>query len=60
MLGSRNALSSDFARVIAAIKSGDIPTGALHTHSLNAEEIPEKLPRLIAEADTVLKAIAVF
>ncbi len=60
LLGSRNALSSDFARVIAAIKSGDIPTQALHTHSLNAEEMPEKLPHLIAEADTVLKAIAAF
>lgn len=60
LLGSRNALSADFARVISAIKSGDIPTDALHTHSLNAEDMPEKLPRLIAEADTVLKAIAAF
>ncbi len=60
LLGSRNALMADFARVIAAIKSGDIPTDALHTHSLKAEELPDKLPQLIAEADTVLKAIAGF
>lgn len=60
LLGSRNALSADFARVIAAIKSGAIPTDVLHTHSLNAEDMPEQMPRLIAEADTVLKAIAAF
>jgi 2-desacetyl-2-hydroxyethyl bacteriochlorophyllide A dehydrogenase len=60
LLGSRNALSSDFARVIAAIMSGDIPTDALHTHSLDAEEMPVKLPQLIAQADMVLKAIAAF
>ncbi len=60
LLGSRNALSADFNRVIAAIKAGDIPTEALHTHSLAAEEMPQRLPELIAQADHVLKAIASF
>ena len=60
LLGSRNALNADFDRVIAAIKAGDIPTHALHTHSLAAEEMPERLPELIAQADHVLKAIARF
>lgn len=60
LLGSRNALHADFARVIAAIRSGDIPTAALHTHSLVADELPDRLPQLIEEADHVLKAIVTF
>ena len=60
LLASRNALHEDFQRVIAAIKAGDIPTDALHTHSILAEQMPERLPELIAEADHVLKAIASF
>lgn len=60
LLASRNALKADFDRVIAAMKNGDIPIEALHTHSLMAEEIPERLPQLIEEADHVLKAIVSF
>lgn len=60
LLASRNALNRDFEQVITAIKAGKIPTGALHTHSLSAIELPERLPQLIAEADHVLKAIAHF
>jgi len=60
LIASRNALHEDFQRVIAAIKTGEIPTDALQTHSILAEEMPERLPELIAEADHVLKAIARF
>ena len=60
LLASRNALARDFKRVIAAMRAGDIPSHALHTHSLLAEELPERIPLLIAEADNVLKAIAHF
>jgi 2-desacetyl-2-hydroxyethyl bacteriochlorophyllide A dehydrogenase len=60
LIASRNALASDFQRVIAAIKAGAIPTDVLHTHSLSAEELPERVPQLIADADRVLKAIASF
>jgi len=60
LLASRNALTRDFDRVIAAIRNGDIPAHALHTHSLTAEEMPTRLPELIEEADHVLKAIASF
>lgn len=60
LIASRNALSADFERVIAAIKSGDIPTDALHTNSIDAEELPARMPDLIANADSVLKAIAKF
>ena len=60
LIASRNALSADFERVIAAIKSGDIPTDRLQTHSVDAEELPSSIPDLIANADSVLKAIARF
>lgn len=60
LLASRNALASDFAHVIASIQTGQIPIDALHTHSFAAEDMPSRLPQLIAEADHVLKAIARF
>jgi threonine dehydrogenase-like Zn-dependent dehydrogenase len=60
LLASRNAHASDFSRVRDAIVSGEIPTGALHTHSLVADDMPHRLPELITEADHVVKAIASF
>jgi 2-desacetyl-2-hydroxyethyl bacteriochlorophyllide A dehydrogenase len=60
LLASRNALAQDFERVLTAIKAGRIPTSALQTHSFAAEETPQRLPELIADADHVLKAIAYF
>lgn len=60
LIASRNALSADFDRVKQAMLENSIPTDALHTHSFSAEEMPTRLPELIAEADHVLKAIARF
>lgn len=60
LLASRNALAADFTRVIAAIRDGAIDTDALHTHSIAAIDLPVELPRLAAQADHVLKAIAAF
>ncbi|MEP7006012.1 MAG: zinc-binding alcohol dehydrogenase family protein [Sphingomonas bacterium] len=60
MLASRNALAADFERVIAAMRGGQIPSAALQTHSVEAEDLPQQIPLLIAEADNVLKAIAHF
>ncbi|GGB41635.1 dehydrogenase [Sphingomonas metalli] len=60
LLCSRNALAADFTRVIGAIRQRTIPVEALHTHSLDAAELPAQLPRLIEQADHVLKAIARF
>lgn len=60
LIASRNALSADFDRVKQAILENSIPTDALHTHSLSAEEMPTRIPELIAQADHVLKAIARF
>ena len=60
LIASRNALATDFDRVIAAIRSGEVPTEVLHTHSLKPEEVPARFPELVAEADKVLKAIISF
>lgn len=60
LLASRNALDDDFERVISAMKQGLIPTVELQSHSFPAEQLPERLPQLIADADHVLKAIACF
>jgi len=60
LIASRNARAADFERVIAAIRSGAIPTDRLHTHSVAAEALPERLPALIEQADQVLKAIVAF
>lgn len=60
LIASRNALPGDFARVIGAMKRGDIKASDLQTHSVIGEEMPVRLPELIAEADHVLKAVASF
>lgn len=60
LLASRNALMADFARVKAAITSGQIPTDGLRTHSFAAEESVTRVPELIESADHVLKAIMRF
>ncbi|WP_433909948.1 zinc-binding alcohol dehydrogenase family protein [Sphingomonas yabuuchiae] len=57
LIASRNALSVDFDHVIASIRSGAVPTDAICTHTLTLDEAPRRLPELIGEADSVLKAI---
>ena len=59
LLACRNALSSDFERVIDTIRKGDIPIDALHTHSIHMDDMPTQLPQLIADAEHVLKAITI-
>ncbi|MDC7675792.1 zinc-binding alcohol dehydrogenase family protein [Asticcacaulis machinosus] len=58
LIGSRNATSEDFARVISAIRQGHIPTDALKTHSFALFDLPQVIPDLIAHQGSVLKAIA--
>lgn len=60
LIASRNALAADFDRVIAAFKDGTIKRDDLLTHTVIGEELPSRMPELIADADHVLKAVAVF
>jgi 2-desacetyl-2-hydroxyethyl bacteriochlorophyllide A dehydrogenase len=57
LLGSRNALNEDFRFVIEQVSNGRIPTGLLHTHSLNAIDTPLRIPKLIEDIGSVVKAI---
>lgn len=59
LVASRNALPADFSRVSAALRDGHIQADALRTHTLAFEDIPQRLPELIADADHVLKAVAI-
>ncbi|MGH8300572.1 MAG: zinc-binding alcohol dehydrogenase family protein [Steroidobacteraceae bacterium] len=60
LLASRNALTADFQRVVSSIAAGMIPTEALLTHTIPALEAPRRIPKLIASADSVLKAMIEF
>jgi len=60
LLASRNALSSDFERVVSSIKGGTIDAKPLVTHTFPAVEAVRRIPELIAGADGVLKAMVEF
>ena len=60
LLASRNATRADFEEVIARIADGSIPTAKLHTQSLDALDLPVRLPELAGAPDSVLKAIVAF
>ena len=60
LLGSRNALSADFARVIAAHQGRIDPDARAANPYLAAGNSPQRFPELIAGADDVLKAIVRF
>jgi 2-desacetyl-2-hydroxyethyl bacteriochlorophyllide A dehydrogenase len=57
LIGSRNATHADFHTVIAAIESGRIPTAAMKTHAFPLVEAPARIPELIRDQGSVLKAI---
>lgn len=57
MLASRNALSTDFEQVVAAIRDGTIPIDRFLTHRVSLADAPEALPGLIAAQEQVLKAV---
>jgi 2-desacetyl-2-hydroxyethyl bacteriochlorophyllide A dehydrogenase len=57
LLASRNALNEDFRHVIGRICAGSIPTNLLHTHSIDADETPRRIPELIGNIGSVMKAI---
>lgn len=57
LIGSRNATKHDFRMVIDMIRNGAIPVHRLHTHSLNATDLPRQVPELMKTPDDLLKAI---
>lgn len=57
LLGSRNATMEDFETVLAAMRAGQIPDGALNTHRLQLHNVPADFPMLLDPAQQVIKAI---
>lgn len=57
LLGSRNATIADFGAVIAAIRAGQVPVAAMHTHSAPLAELPDTLLRWMKPEAGVIKAI---
>ena len=60
LLGSRNALSSDFTNLIRMIESGKISTDPWITHRAPAQEAAAAFPQWVAPDSGVLKAIIAF
>ncbi len=57
LLGSRNATRADFAAVIAAIRAGEVPIGAMHTHSAGLDDLPDRFAEWMTPETCVIKAI---
>jgi len=57
IIGSRNALKSDFDRVMAAMRSGDIDTDALCSEILTLEALPDRFSELANDRETLVKAV---
>ena len=57
IIGSRNALKADFMRVMEAIRSGKIDTGALLSAELPLAELPGRFATLTCDRDALIKAV---
>jgi len=57
LLGSRNATREDFETVLAAMRAGKVPTGALITHTGRLEEAPRLIPAWSKPEAGVIKAV---
>jgi 2-desacetyl-2-hydroxyethyl bacteriochlorophyllide A dehydrogenase len=57
LMGSRNATLEDFETVVAAMRRGDVPIGALNTHAAALSDLPDVLESWMDPAAGVIKAI---
>jgi threonine dehydrogenase-like Zn-dependent dehydrogenase len=57
LLASRNATMVDFDTVLAATRSGKIPTSALNTHRMPLARVPHDFHSLLDPSQAVVKAI---
>ena len=57
LLGSRNAVAADFERVIAAIRSGEVPVAKIITHRTTLAEAERDLPVWASEKLGLIKAV---
>ncbi|ROU00363.1 zinc-binding alcohol dehydrogenase family protein [Histidinibacterium lentulum] len=57
IIGSRNALKSDFERVIAAIRAGQVPTDAIASEVVSLADLPGRFPGLVTDRDHLVKVL---
>jgi 2-desacetyl-2-hydroxyethyl bacteriochlorophyllide A dehydrogenase len=57
LLGSRNATSEDFERVISGIREGQVPVGKLITHRTALADTVQNLPLWATEKKGLIKAL---
>ncbi len=57
LLSSRNATTSDFETVLAAMRAGQVPAAALATHRLRLVDVPRDFASLLDPDQHVIKAI---
>lgn len=57
LVGSRNALQSDFDWVLSAIKAGDIDTDALCSAQMPLDQLPDRMKALAKDRSSLIKVI---
>ncbi len=57
LLASRNAVASDFPRILSLIASGQIDTQPWITHRCSLEELPSQMPEYAKLGSNVVKAV---
>jgi threonine dehydrogenase-like Zn-dependent dehydrogenase len=57
IIGSRNALKSDFDRVMAAMRSGEIPTDAIASEVIALSDLPGRFAGLVDHREHLVKVL---
>ncbi|WP_323767860.1 zinc-binding alcohol dehydrogenase family protein [Marinovum sp.] len=57
IIGSRNALKADFDRVMAAIRSGAVPTDAIASEVVPLQDLPARFAGLADDRDHLIKVL---
>jgi 2-desacetyl-2-hydroxyethyl bacteriochlorophyllide A dehydrogenase len=57
LLASRNAVASDFPRILSLIASGQIDTRPWITHRCSLDELPSQMPEYVKPCTGVVKAV---
>lgn len=57
IIGSRNALKSDFDRVMAAMRAGEIPTDAIASATIAMADLPARFAGLVEDREHLVKVL---
>ncbi len=57
IVGSRNALKSDFDKVMEAMRNGHIPTEAFASETIPLSDLPNRFPSLVENREEIVKIL---